>query len=48
MIMTWPGDLRKVHEALLSAVEAGKLPEKRIREAAEHIIYQKLRYGLLH
>jgi beta-N-acetylhexosaminidase len=47
MIITWPGDLRKVHQTLLSAIETGKLPEKRIREAAERIIYQKLRYGII-
>jgi beta-N-acetylhexosaminidase len=47
LIMTWPDNLQKVHQAILSAIEAGKLSEERIREAAERIIYQKLRYGVI-
>ncbi|MDR2702179.1 MAG: glycoside hydrolase family 3 protein [Spirochaetaceae bacterium] len=47
MIITWPGSLQKFHQAILSAIEAGKLSEKQIREAAERIIYQKLRYGVI-
>ena len=47
MIIAWPKDLRKIHQAILSALEAGTLSERRIREAAERIIYQKIRYGLI-
>ncbi|GHV85802.1 hypothetical protein AGMMS50230_14100 [Spirochaetia bacterium] len=47
MIMAWPGDLRKQHRAVLDALERGELSEARLREAAERIIFQKLRYGLI-
>jgi beta-N-acetylhexosaminidase len=47
MIITWPGNLQKIHQMILSAIESGKLSEKRVREAAERVIYQKLRYGLI-
>ena len=47
MIIAWPRDVRKIYQAILSALEAGTLSERRIREAAERIIYQKIRYGLI-
>ncbi|MCL1815814.1 MAG: glycoside hydrolase family 3 protein [Treponema sp.] len=47
MIMAWPGDLLKIHQAILTALDTGKLSERRLREAAERIIYQKIRYGLI-
>ena len=47
MIMAWPGDLRRLHRAVLNALEKGELTEARLREAAERIIHQKIRYGLV-
>ncbi|MDR2767218.1 MAG: glycoside hydrolase family 3 protein [Treponema sp.] len=47
MVMSWPGDLRKIHGALVAALEEGDLKEARLREAAQKILYQKLRYGLI-
>ncbi|MDR0599067.1 MAG: glycoside hydrolase family 3 protein [Treponema sp.] len=47
MIMAWPADLRKIHQALLAALDGGDLTEERLREAAERILYQKIRYGLI-
>jgi beta-N-acetylhexosaminidase len=47
MIMAWPGDLRGLHRAVLAALDKGGLTEARLREAAERIVYQKIRYGLI-
>jgi beta-N-acetylhexosaminidase len=47
MIMAWPADLRKLHQAVMEAARRGELREERLREAAGRILYQKLRYGLI-
>ncbi|MDR1389221.1 MAG: glycoside hydrolase family 3 protein [Treponema sp.] len=47
MVMSWPGDLAAIHGALVKSLENGTLKEARVREAAQRIIYQKLRYGLI-
>lgn len=47
MIMVWPRDLSTVHSAMLGALNEGRLPRERLREAAERIIAAKLRYGLI-
>ena len=47
MIIVWPRDIRRIYQAVLSALETGELSEGRIRQAAERIIYQKIRYGLI-
>jgi beta-N-acetylhexosaminidase len=47
MVITWPGSLRRVHRAILRALEQGGLPRERLREAAARIIFEKLRFGLL-
>jgi beta-N-acetylhexosaminidase len=47
MIMTWPGNIASVHRAILSALEEGRLPRQRLREAVRRIIAEKIRYGLV-
>jgi beta-N-acetylhexosaminidase len=47
MVMTWPLNLAGSHGALLSAVEEGRLPRERLREAVEHILAEKIRSGLM-
>jgi beta-N-acetylhexosaminidase len=47
MVMTWPRNLRGVHQAILKAVQEGRLPRERLQEAVEHILFEKLRYGLI-
>ncbi|MDR2617755.1 MAG: glycoside hydrolase family 3 protein [Treponema sp.] len=46
MVMVWPLDIAVVYEAILKALEENRLPRSRLREAAEHILAEKLRYGL--
>ncbi|MDR2747950.1 MAG: glycoside hydrolase family 3 protein [Treponema sp.] len=46
MVMAWPATLRRTHRTILRAVEEGRLPRERLREAAEHILFQKIRFGL--
>lgn len=47
MIMTWQRDLRRLHAALLAAVERGELSRSRLRDAATRVLYAKIRSGLL-
>lgn len=47
MIMTWQRDLRRLHAALLAAVERGELSRSRLRDAASRVLYAKIRSGLL-
>ncbi|MDR0722258.1 MAG: glycoside hydrolase family 3 protein [Treponema sp.] len=47
MVMTWPRNLRGVHQAILKAVQEGRLPRERLQEAVEQILFEKLRYGLI-
>jgi beta-N-acetylhexosaminidase len=47
MVMTWPNNIQKTYKAILNALEAGTLSEERVREAAERVIYQKIRYGIV-
>jgi beta-N-acetylhexosaminidase len=47
MVMAWPATLRRTHRAILRALEDGRLPRERLREAAEHILFEKFRFGLL-
>ncbi|MDR3013356.1 MAG: FKBP-type peptidyl-prolyl cis-trans isomerase [Chitinispirillales bacterium] len=46
-VLAWPRDLTTIYKAILDAVEAGTLSEERLRRAAEQVIYQKIRYGLV-
>jgi beta-N-acetylhexosaminidase len=47
MVMTWPRSLGRVHRAILRAVTEGRLSRERLEEAAAHIIYEKIRCGLM-
>jgi beta-N-acetylhexosaminidase len=47
MVMAWPSGLRKLHRAILSALEQGVLSRSRLEEAAARIITEKIRLGLL-
>jgi beta-N-acetylhexosaminidase len=47
MVMAWPGNVRAIHGALVSALNAGTLDRRRLEEAASRIIAGKLRYGLV-
>jgi beta-N-acetylhexosaminidase len=46
MVMAWPATLRRTHQTILRAVEDGRLSRERLREAAEHILFEKLRFGI--
>jgi beta-N-acetylhexosaminidase len=46
MVMTWPSNIRSVHNAILNALREGRLTEERLREAAERILTEKIRRGL--
>jgi len=47
MIMTWPVSINAVHAAILQALADGRLPRRRLQEAAERIIAEKIRFGLI-
>ncbi|MCL2233292.1 MAG: glycoside hydrolase family 3 protein [Treponema sp.] len=47
MIMTWPVSINAVHAAILQALNDGRLPRRRLQEAAERIIAEKIRFGLI-
>jgi beta-N-acetylhexosaminidase len=47
MVMTWPGNIASVHRAILSALEEGRLPRPRLRDAVRRIIAAKIRYRLV-
>jgi beta-N-acetylhexosaminidase len=47
MVMAWPSGLRKLHRAILAALEQGTLTRSRLEEAAARIITEKIRLGLL-
>ena len=47
MIMTWPSSLTTMHLAILDALRSGRLPKSRLLEAAERIIAEKIRFGLM-
>jgi beta-N-acetylhexosaminidase len=47
MVLVWPPDIRRTHRAFLAALEDGRLPRERLQDAAERIILEKLRMGLL-
>ncbi|MDR3170845.1 MAG: glycoside hydrolase family 3 protein [Treponema sp.] len=47
MVMTWPRNLSAVHGAILAAVQEGRLPRERLRQAVEQILFEKIRYGLV-
>jgi len=47
MVLVWPPDLRRTHRAIVAALGDGRLPRERLREAAERIIGEKIRMGLV-
>jgi beta-N-acetylhexosaminidase len=47
MIMTWPQHITAVHAAILHALRNGELPRERLIQAAERIIREKIRFGLV-
>jgi beta-N-acetylhexosaminidase len=47
MVLVWPPDIRRTHRALVSALEDGRLPRKRLLEATERVIYEKIKMGLV-
>ena len=42
MVLIWPKDLRRTHTALMTALENGELPRKRLEEAVSRIVYEKM------
>jgi beta-N-acetylhexosaminidase len=47
MVIVWPGNIRRTHRALLAALGNGGLSRERLREAAERIIGEKIRLGII-
>jgi beta-N-acetylhexosaminidase len=47
MVFAWPNDLPKLYNAIIKALEKGTLSKERVKEAAERVIYQKIRYGIV-
>jgi len=47
MVLVWPPDLRRTHRAIMAALDSGELSRERLREAAERIIFEKIRMRLV-
>ncbi|MDR1074097.1 MAG: glycoside hydrolase family 3 protein [Treponema sp.] len=47
MVMAWPPALASTHKAILAALKTGGVRRDRLEEAAERIVFQKLRFGLV-
>jgi beta-N-acetylhexosaminidase len=47
MVMTWPRSIGRVYRAILRALAEGRITRERLEDAAAHIIYEKIRYGLV-
>ena len=47
MVLVWPADLSRTHSAIISGLENGQLSRDRLLDAAQRIIYEKLRMGIL-
>ncbi|WP_461255012.1 glycoside hydrolase family 3 N-terminal domain-containing protein [Treponema sp. R80B11-R83G3] len=47
MILVWPDNLQKTHQAIITAIEDGRLSRDRLQDAAQRVIYEKLRMGLI-
>jgi beta-N-acetylhexosaminidase len=47
MILVWPAHLTKTHNAFIAALENGRLSRERLRDAAQRVIYEKLKMGLI-
>jgi beta-N-acetylhexosaminidase len=46
MILVWQLHLRQTHQAIIMALQDGSLSRERLIEAAERVVYEKLRMGL--
>jgi len=46
MVMVWPSDIRRTLAAIQNALDGGTLPRERLLEAAERIIFEKIRMEL--
>ncbi|MDR2543924.1 MAG: glycoside hydrolase family 3 protein [Treponema sp.] len=47
VILIWPRDLKLTHQALMQALEDGRLSRERLTDAATRVIYEKLKMGLI-
>ena len=47
MILVWPTDIANTHREIISALDDGRLTRTRLREAAQRIIYEKIRMNIL-
>jgi len=47
MILVWPNNLPKTHQAIITALEDGRLSRDRLQDAAQRVIYEKLKMGLI-
>jgi beta-N-acetylhexosaminidase len=47
MILVWPDNLRKTHQAIIIALEDGRLPRDRLQDAVQRVIFEKLKMGLI-
>jgi len=48
MILVWPSHLQKTHKAFIAALKDGRLSRDRLQDAAQRVIYEKLRMGLIY
>jgi beta-N-acetylhexosaminidase len=47
MVLAWPSNLSRTHRSFVSALEDGRLPRERLLDAAQRVIYEKLKMGLI-
>jgi len=47
MILVWPLHLRLTHKTILDGLEDGSLSRDRLQNAAQRVIYEKLRMGMI-
>ena len=47
LVLIWPNNLKKTYNALLAALEDGRITRERLLEAVNRILYEKIRMGLI-
>jgi beta-N-acetylhexosaminidase len=47
MVLVWPPDLRRTHQAIIAALNEGSLHRERLQEAATRIIYEKIQMEII-
>jgi beta-N-acetylhexosaminidase len=47
MVLVWPQDLRRTHRAITAALNDGSLSRERLQDAAERIVYEKIRMEII-